>query len=97
MAKEAIRVDDDQLAGAPLSKEEQRIIKRQQRKLRKFNIVDESQLKGLSKFIYNYKKKRRIKRRNELVEALLVTWGSSWYYFLEPLVLPINLLDYCCF
>lgn len=75
MAKEAIRVDDDQLAGAPLSKEEQRIIKRQQRKLRKFNIVDESQLKGLSKFIYNYKKKRRIKRRKRVSRSFAGDMG----------------------
>ena len=64
------------MKGQCLSKEEQRIIKRQQRKLRKFNIVDESQLKA-SKFIYNYKKSVVLKDVNEVVEALLVTWGSS--------------------
>lgn len=69
MAKEAIKVDDFQLAGASLSKEEQRIIKRQQRKLRKF-IVDESKLKGLSKVIYNYKKRRRIKMRKRVSRSM---------------------------
>jgi ABC-type glycerol-3-phosphate transport system permease component len=70
MAREHIKVDDNAIAGVALNKAEKRLQKRQERKLRKFNIVDESKVKGIAKWIYLYQKRRRIRKRKRVSRSL---------------------------
>jgi hypothetical protein len=70
MAREHIKVDDNAIAGVALNKAEKRLQKRQERKLRKFNIVDESKVKGIAKWIYLYQKRRRIRKRKREAAVL---------------------------
>ena len=54
---EKFNVDDDQIS-VELSKEEKKRIKRQERKLKKYGIRDESKMGKLELFFYRQKKKR---------------------------------------
>ena len=64
------QIDDDQLAGVELSKAEKKRLKRQDRKLKKFGIRDESKMGKLEHFFYVQKKKRQIKKRKRISRSL---------------------------
>lgn len=64
------QIDDDQLAGVELSKAEKKRLKRQERKLKKFGIRDESKMGKLEHFFYVQKKKRQIKKRKRISRSL---------------------------
>lgn len=64
------QIDDDQLAGVELSKAEKKRLKRQERKLKKFGIRDESKMNKLEHFIYIQRKKRQIKKRKRISRSL---------------------------
>ena len=69
MAEEKMNVDDaEEIKGVKLSSKEKKTLRRQQKKLKKFGVVDENELKGLEKFIYVQKKKRRIKKKKRGTE-----------------------------
>ena len=53
MALDKIRVDEDQLKGVALSKAEKKRLRRQEKKLKKFGIRDESKMNKVEKFFYN--------------------------------------------
>ena len=61
---------DDQLQNVELSKEEIRRRKRQERKLKKFGIVDESKLSKLELFFYRRKQRRAIKKKKRISRSL---------------------------
>ena len=65
------RIDDDQLSNVELSKEEKKRIKRQQRKLKKFGVVDESKLNKLELFFYRRRQKKAIKKRKRVSRSLV--------------------------
>ena len=44
MATDKIMVDDEEIAGVELSKEEKKRLKRQEKKLKKFGLKDESKM-----------------------------------------------------
>lgn len=62
-------VDDDQIS-VELSKEEKKRIKRQERKLKKYGIRDESKMGKLELFFYRQKKKRLIKKRKRVSRSV---------------------------
>ena len=71
MALGKIKVDDDQLAGAQLSKAEKKRLRRQEKKLKKFGIRDESKMNKVEKFFYNIQKRRRIKKRKRVSRSFI--------------------------
>ena len=71
MALGKIKVDDDQLAGAQLSKAEKKRLRRQEKKLKKYGIRDESKMNKVEKFFYNIQKRRRIKKRKRVSRSFL--------------------------
>ncbi len=66
---EKFNVDDDQIS-VELSKEEKKRIKRQERKLKKYGIRDESKMGKLELFFYRQKKKRLIKKRKRVSRSV---------------------------
>lgn len=71
MALDKIKVDDDQVAGIELSKAEKRRERRQQKKLKKFGLKDESKMGKVELFFYRLQKKRRIKKRKRVSRSAL--------------------------
>lgn len=63
MAEDKIIVDDEKVAGVELSKEEKKRLKRQEKKLKKFGLKDESKMGKMELFFYRIEKRRRIKRK----------------------------------
>ncbi len=61
---------DDQLSNVELSKEEIKRRKRQERKLKKFGIVDESKMNKMELFFYRRRQKRAIKKRKRVSRSL---------------------------
>ncbi len=66
---ENFNVDDDQIS-VELSKEEKKRLKRQERKLKKYGIRDESKMGKLELFFYRQKKKRLIKKRKRVSRSV---------------------------
>ena len=66
MAEDRILVDDDQVKGVTLSKEEKKRLKRQEKKLKKFGLKDEATMGKLELFFYRMEKRRRIKRKKRV-------------------------------
>ena len=64
------QIDDDQLAGVELSKAEKKRLKRQERKLKKFGIRDESKMGKLELFFYQMQKRRRIKTKKRMSRSV---------------------------
>ena len=54
MATDKIMVDDEEIAGVELSKEEKKRLKRQEKKLKKFGLKDESKLAVVLREIFHY-------------------------------------------
>ena len=77
MALGKIKVDDDQLAGAQLSKAEKKRLRRQEKKLKKFGIRDESKMNKVEKFFYNIQKRRRIKKRKRVSRSFSSSSGYA--------------------
>ena len=71
MALGKIKVDDDQLAGVQLSKAEKKRLRRQEKKLKKYGIRDESKMNKVEKFFYNIQKRRRIKKRKRVSRSFI--------------------------
>ena len=69
MAK--MHIDDDALQSAKLTKIEEKRRKQQEKLAKRYGIKNESELKGLSKWIYNYKKNRRIKKKKRMSRSLI--------------------------
>ena len=71
MSQDRINVDEtDEKKVVQLSAKEKAIIRRQQKKMKKFGVVDENELHGLEKFLYIQKKKRRIKKKKRISRSL---------------------------
>ncbi len=92
---EKFQIDDDQISGVELSKAEKKRLKRQEKKLKKFGIRDESKMGKLELFFYRQKKKRLIKKRKRVSRSiagdialflLLLVFGAFSAY---PLVYTI--------
>ena len=73
---EKFNVDDDQIS-VELSKEEKKRIKRQERKLKKYGIRDESKMGKLELFFYRQKKKRLIKFLRAFPSIDEVVWDKD--------------------
>ena len=67
---EKFQIDDDQISGVELSKAEKKRLKRQEKKLKKFGIRDESKMGKLELFFYRQKKKRLIKKRKRVSRSI---------------------------
>jgi len=67
---ENFKVDDDQIS-TELTKAEKKRLKRQERKLKKFGIRDESKMGKLELFFYRQKKKRLIKKRKRVSRSVV--------------------------
>ena len=63
MATDKIMVDDEEIAGVELSKEEKKRLKRQEKKLKKFGLKDESKMGKMELFFYRMEKRRKIKKK----------------------------------
>ena len=70
MAVDRIGIDEQEVKGVELSKAEKTRIKRQQRKLKKFGLKDETTMGKLELFFYNMEKKRRIKKKKRVSRSL---------------------------
>lgn len=70
MAIDKINVDDEQVQGVELSKAELKRQKRQNKKLKKYGIKDESKMNKLELFFYRQQKKRRIKRKKRMSRSI---------------------------
>ena len=87
MAEDKIIVDDEKVAGVELSKEEKKRLKRQEKKLKKFGLKDESKMGKMELFFYRIENRRRIKEKSELVEVLRETYRYLFcFVYLEHLV-----------
>lgn len=63
MAEDKIIVDDEKVAGVELSKEEKKRLKRQEKKLKKFGLKDESKMGKWSYSSIELKKKKNKKKK----------------------------------
>ena len=70
MAREKMRIDDDSLREQILSKADIKRARRQEKKLKKFGIRDESKMGKVGRFFYLQQKKRRIKRKKRISRSL---------------------------
>ena len=70
MAEDKIIVDDEKVAGVELSKEEKKRLKRQEKKLKKFGLKDESKMGKMELFFYRIEKRRRIKRKKRVSRSV---------------------------
>lgn len=70
MAVEQIKVDDEQVKGVELSKQEKARIKRQEKKLKKFGLKDEATMGKVELFFYRMEKKRRIKKKKRVSRSV---------------------------
>jgi len=70
MAREKMRIDDDSLREQILSKADIKRARRQEKKLKKFGIRDESKMGKVERFFYLQQKKRRIKRKKRISRSL---------------------------
>lgn len=70
MALDNFNVDEEVVKGAELSAAEKRTIKRQQAKLKKFGLKDESTMGKMELFFYQMEKKRRIRKRKRVSRSL---------------------------
>lgn len=70
MARQQMKLDDDALRAAKASKEELKRIKRQQKKLKRFGIRDESKMNKIERYFYNLEKRRRIKKKKRMSRSL---------------------------
>ena len=68
MATDKIMVDDEEIAGVELSKEEKKRLKRQEKKLKKFGLKDESKMGKMELFFYRMEKRRKIKKKKKKLE-----------------------------
>ena len=66
MADDKILIDDEQVKGVELSKEEKKRLKRQEKKLKKFGLQDEATMGKLELFFYRMERRRRIKRKKRV-------------------------------
>lgn len=66
---ENFKIDDDQIS-TELSKAEKKRLKRQEKKLKKFGIRDESKMGKLELFFYRQKKKKLIKKRKRVSRSV---------------------------
>lgn len=67
---EKIHIDDDEQVTTNLSKAEKKRLKRQEKKLKKYGIRDESKMGKLELFFYRQKKKRLIKKRKRMSRSI---------------------------
>jgi ABC-type glycerol-3-phosphate transport system permease component len=70
MAVDKMNVDDEEVKGVELSKAEKRRIKRQEKKLKKFGLKDESKMGKVELFFYRMEKKRRIKKKKRISRSV---------------------------
>lgn len=67
---EKMHIDDDEQVTTELSKAEKKRLKRQQKKLKKYGIRDESKMGKLELFFYRQHKKRLIKKRKRMSRSV---------------------------
>ena len=70
MAVDKINVDEQEVKGVEMSSAEKRRIKRQERKLKKFGLKDESKMGKMELFFYRIGKRRRIKKKKRVSRSL---------------------------
>ena len=70
MATDKIMVDDEEIAGVELSKEEKKRLKRQEKKLKKFGLKDESKMGKMELFFYRMEKRRKIKKKKRVSRSV---------------------------
>lgn len=70
MAVDKINVDEQEVKGVEMSSAEKRRIKRQERKLKKFGLKDESKMGKMELFFYHIGKRRRIKKKKRVSRSL---------------------------
>ena len=70
MAVDKIDVDEQEVKGVEMSSAEKRRIKRQERKLKKFGLKDESKMGKMELFFYRIGKRRRIKKKKRVSRSL---------------------------
>ena len=70
MALDKIQVDDQQVQGVELSREEKSRIKRQEKKLKKFGLKDESKMGKTELFFYKMQKRNRIRKKKRMSRSL---------------------------
>ena len=104
MATDKIMVDDEEIAGVELSKEEKKRLKRQEKKLKKFGLKDESKMGKMELFFYRMEKRRKIKKKKRVSRSvagdislfiLLCLFGLFSAYPLS--VLLLNHLQNCLY
>ena len=95
MAKQKMHIDDDAKKLDKLSRIEEKRRKHQERLMKRYGIQDESKLRGLEKWIYNFKKKRRIKKKKRISRSiwgdigLMILLGAFALFSAYPLVYTI--------
>ena len=70
MAVDKINVNEQEVKGVEMSSAEKRRIKRQERKLKKFGLKDESKMGKMELFFYRIGKRRRIKKKKRVSRSL---------------------------
>lgn len=70
MAIDRIDVDEQEVKGVELSRAEKSRLKRQERKLKKFGLKDETKMGKVELFFYKLEKKRRIKKKKRISRSL---------------------------
>lgn len=70
MSVDKINVDEQEVKGVEMSSAEKRRIKRQERKLKKFGLKDESKMGKMELFFYRIGKRRRIKKKKRVSRSL---------------------------